>query len=70
MPKRLKAFEAGHGFPNSAWDAVESPELTADEIAALRPAGEVLPPALFAALTNAKPGKRSFLDTIREWFHL
>ncbi len=58
MVKRLKALEAGHGFSKTAWDAVNSPELTVDEIAALRPAQEALPPALFAALTNVKPGKR------------
>src|SRR5277367_2737459 len=37
---------------------VESPELTDEELASLRPASEALPPKLFAALTARKPGQR------------
>ena len=58
MRKRSKEFVAGQGYTKEDWDAVESPELTDDEIASLRPAREVLPPELFEALTNRKPGQR------------
>jgi uncharacterized protein (DUF4415 family) len=37
---------------------VESPELTDEELASLRPASDALPPKLFAALTARKPGQR------------
>jgi uncharacterized protein (DUF4415 family) len=37
---------------------VESPELTDEELASLRPASEALPPKLYAALTVRKPGQR------------
>jgi uncharacterized protein (DUF4415 family) len=37
---------------------VESPELTDEEIASLRPAAEALPPKLYAMLTSRKPGQR------------
>jgi uncharacterized protein (DUF4415 family) len=38
---------------------VQSPELTDEELASLRPGSDALPPKLFAALTAArKPGQR------------
>jgi uncharacterized protein (DUF4415 family) len=37
-----------------AWDAVDSPELTDEELAKLRPARDVLPPALFEKLTRRR----------------
>jgi uncharacterized protein (DUF4415 family) len=37
---------------------VESPELTNEELASLRPDSEALPPKLFAALTARRPGQR------------
>jgi uncharacterized protein (DUF4415 family) len=49
MPKLLKEFEPGHGFSKEDWDAVDSPELTDEEIAGLRPMKEALPD-LYAAL--------------------
>src|ERR1700753_2334107 len=56
MPKRklMKTFEPGHGFSKADFDAVASPELTDEELAAMRPAKDVLPPALFAALTKKR----------------
>lgn len=36
----------------------DNPELTATEIAAMRPAAEILPPELYAALTRRRPGQR------------
>jgi uncharacterized protein (DUF4415 family) len=35
-----------------------NPELTDEQLAAMRPAREVLPPALYDALTRRKPGQR------------
>jgi uncharacterized protein (DUF4415 family) len=52
---RSKVFVPGQGYTREDWDAVDSPELTDEEIASLRPAREVLPPELFAALTERKP---------------
>ena len=37
---------------------IESPELTDEELASLRPASEALSPNLHAALTGRKPGQR------------
>lgn len=39
----------------------DNPEMTGEELAAMRPAVEVLPPDLYAALTKARPqqGARS-----------
>jgi uncharacterized protein (DUF4415 family) len=37
---------------------VESPELTDEGLASLRPASEALSPSLYAALTGRKPGQR------------
>ncbi len=37
---------------------VQSPELSDEELASLRPGSEALPPKLFAALTMRKPGQR------------
>ena len=42
---------------------VESPELTDEEIASLRPASEALPTKLFAALTARRPGQRGSQKT-------
>jgi uncharacterized protein (DUF4415 family) len=57
IPKLMKSFEPGHGFTKEDWDAVDSPELTDEEIARMRPAREVLPPAFFEALAR-KRGQR------------
>lgn len=45
--------EPRYGTPDD-----ENPEWTEADFAAARPAREVLPPALFAALTKRKPGER------------
>jgi uncharacterized protein (DUF4415 family) len=36
----------------------DNPPLTDEQLAAMRPASEVLPPELFARLTKRKPGQR------------
>lgn len=37
-----------------AWDSVDSPELTEDELARMKPAREALKPALFEKLTKGR----------------
>jgi uncharacterized protein (DUF4415 family) len=45
----LKEFEEGRGYSREDWDAVDSPELTDEELASMRPLKEVLP-ELYAAI--------------------
>jgi uncharacterized protein (DUF4415 family) len=45
-----KEFEPGHGYTREDWDAVDFPEMTADELKNMRPAKEVLPPKFFEAI--------------------
>lgn len=49
-----KAFEPGHGYTKEDCDAVDSPELTAEELAQFRPAREVLPPEFFKGIEEAR----------------
>jgi uncharacterized protein (DUF4415 family) len=58
MTKLVKEFVAGRGYSKQDWDAVDSPELTEEEIASLRPASEILPPALYEALTRRGRGRQ------------
>ena len=51
-----KQFVPGRGYTKEDWDAVDSPELTDEEIAGLRPMKEALP-EVYAAL-QAEIGKR------------
>ncbi|AMJ60638.1 BrnA antitoxin family protein [Bosea sp. PAMC 26642] len=44
-----KQFVPGRGYTKADWDAVDSPELTDEEIAGLRPMKEALP-GLYAVL--------------------
>ena len=46
-PKLLTEFVPGRGYSKEDWDDVDSPELTAQELASMRPAREVLPPEFF-----------------------
>jgi uncharacterized protein (DUF4415 family) len=56
MPKQklLKKFVEGRGYTKEDWDAVDSPELTDEELARSRPAREVLPPEFFRAIDEAR----------------
>jgi uncharacterized protein (DUF4415 family) len=58
MPKRLKKFTPGRGYTKEDWDAVDSPELTDEELANMRPAREVLPAVFFEALEKRRQGQR------------
>jgi hypothetical protein len=48
-PKYLtqKEFKPGRGYSREDWDAIDSPELTDEELARMRPARDVLPKAFF-----------------------
>ncbi|MBO3761083.1 BrnA antitoxin family protein [Ciceribacter sp. L1K22] len=50
--KTLKTFEDGRGYDRADWDAVDAPELSDEELARMRPAKEVLPPAFFEAMDD------------------
>jgi uncharacterized protein (DUF4415 family) len=47
-------FEPGRGYTKEDWDGVDSPELTDEELAHMRPAQEALPPEFFKALETAR----------------
>ena len=49
MAKFLKEFVPGRGYSKEDWDAVDSPELTDEELAEFRPMKEARP-ELYAAL--------------------
>ena len=57
MTARKKPYIPDPGYTQADWDAIDSPELTDDELASLRPAREALPPDLFEALTKRGPGQ-------------
>lgn len=40
---RTKDFQSGHGYTKEDWDAIDSPELTDEELARARPFKEVFP---------------------------
>lgn len=50
MAKTIKQFQPGHGYSKEDWDAIDSPPLTDEELARMRPAKEVLPPEFFKAM--------------------
>lgn len=49
-----KQFKPERGYTKADWDAVDSPPLTREEIASLRPANEVLPVKFFEAVKEAR----------------
>ena len=48
----IKEFVSGRGYSREDWDAVDSPELTDEELAQAKPMKEALP-ELHAAITDA-----------------
>lgn len=50
MPKRKKPDH----ISQKAWDAVDSPELTAADFKRMKPASEVMPSALYAEVTRGR----------------
>ena len=58
-----KKFEPGHGYTKEDWEAVDSPELTREELARARPFAEVFPE--LAANMRRRAG-RPKLDDAKE----
>jgi uncharacterized protein (DUF4415 family) len=50
LHKIQKEFQEGRGYTKEDWDSVDSPELTKEELASMRPAREVLPPEFFTGM--------------------
>jgi uncharacterized protein (DUF4415 family) len=57
MGKRQKSFKPGHGYSRKDWDDVQSPELTAEEIAKAKPFAEVLPELAASIRKGRGPNK-------------
>lgn len=55
--KTLKAFQPGLGFSQQDWDDVQSPELTDEQIAELRPFAEVFPDLAASIRRGRGPNK-------------
>jgi uncharacterized protein (DUF4415 family) len=54
MAKILKEFQPGRGYTKEDWDAVESPPMTDEELANMRPASEVMPEEFFKAMEELR----------------
>jgi uncharacterized protein (DUF4415 family) len=52
--KLKKEYEPGRGYTREDWDSVDSPELTDEELAQMKPAREVLPPEFFNAVAELR----------------
>lgn len=50
----LSKFVPGRGYTKEDWDAVDSPELTDEELARMRPAREAMPASFFEALEEGR----------------
>ncbi|MGP9811864.1 BrnA antitoxin family protein [Rhodopseudomonas sp. NSM] len=55
--KTLKTFQPGRGYTKQDWDDADSPELTDEQIAALRPLAEVLPELAASIRRGRGPNK-------------
>ena len=61
--KPLTEFVPGRGYSKEDWDTVDSPELTDEELASMRPAREVLPPEFFEMVERERKARgRPVLD--------
>jgi len=61
-PEQPKTFQAGRGYTRQDWDSVDSPELTAEDFAGMKPAHEVLPGSFFEGLKEARKAGRPRVD--------
>jgi uncharacterized protein (DUF4415 family) len=52
--RTLKEFQPGRGYTKEDWDSVDSPPLTDEELASMRPAREVMPPEFFEAIEELR----------------
>ena len=57
MGKPKKSFKPGHGYTKKNWDGVESPELSAKDIASAKPFAEVLPDLAASIRKGRGPNK-------------
>ena len=57
-----KKFQPGHGYTREDWDAVDSPELTREELAQARPFSEAFP----ELAANMRRRGRPKLDDAKE----
>jgi uncharacterized protein (DUF4415 family) len=55
--KLLTEFVPGRGYSKEDWDDVDSPELTDEELASMRPAREVLPPEFFEMVERERKAR-------------
>lgn len=57
MTKLQKSFKPGQGYTREDWDAVDNPELMAEEMAQMRPFAEVFPELAAAIRKGRGPNK-------------
>jgi uncharacterized protein (DUF4415 family) len=57
MGKRQKPFKAGPGYTRKDWDDVQSPELTAEEMAKAKPFAQVFPELAASIRRGRGPNK-------------
>jgi uncharacterized protein (DUF4415 family) len=57
MGKQQKSFKPGQGYTRKDWDDVQSPELTAEEIAKAKPFAEVFPELAASIRKGRGPNK-------------
>jgi uncharacterized protein (DUF4415 family) len=57
MGKRQKPFKAGPGYSKKDWDDVQSPELTAEEMAKAKPFAQVFPELAASIRRGRGPNK-------------
>ncbi len=60
----MKEFQPGRGYSREDWDAVDSPELTDEELAQAKPFAEALP-ELAEAIRRRGPAKTKEAISIR-----
>jgi uncharacterized protein (DUF4415 family) len=57
MGKQQKSFKPGRGYTRKDWDDVESPELTAEQLAQAKPFAEALPDLAASIRRGRGPNK-------------
>ena len=62
MSKRQKTFKHGHGYTKKDWDAVQSPELTDEQMAKAKPFAEAFPDLATSIRRGRDPNKASNED--------
>ncbi len=65
--QKQKGFVEGRGYAKGDWNAVDSPELTDEELANMKPATEVLPAEFFKAVEDTRRSRgRPKVDAPKE----